>query len=99
MENVKSRVIELMQRHFSWLSDDEDTPDGVTNKIASQCETFDALGISRDELLEFVDVLIKEFDLEDIEFSEVMKWRRVKDMVDYLEDNLEAALDDMPSGV
>ena len=86
MENVKSRVIELMQKHFSWLSDDEDTPVGVTNKITSQCETFDALGISRDELLEFVDVLIKEFDLEDIEFSEVMKWQRVKDVVRYIKE-------------
>ena len=86
MENVKNRVIELMQKHFSWLSDDEDTPTGVTNKITSQCETFDALGISRDELLEFVDVLIKEFDLEDIEFSEVMKWQRVKDVVNYIKE-------------
>lgn len=86
MENVKNRVIELMQKHFSWLSDDKDTPVGVTNKIASQCETFDALGISRDELVEFVDVLIKEFDLEDIEFSEVMKWQRVKDVIRYIKE-------------
>ena len=86
MENVKNRVIELMQKHFSWLSDDEDTPVGVTNKITSQCETFDALGMSRDELLEFVDVLIKEFDLEDIEFSEVMKWQRIKDVIRYIKE-------------
>ena len=86
MENVKSRVIELMQKHFSWLSDDEDTPAGVTNKITSQCETFDALGISRDELVGFVDVLIKEFDLEDIEFSEVMKWQRIKDVIRYIKE-------------
>lgn len=87
MENVKNRVIELMQKHFSWLSDDEDTPIGVTNKITSQCETFDALGINRDELVEFVDVLIKEFDLEDIEFSEVMKWQRVKDVINYIKES------------
>lgn len=86
MENVKNRVIELMQKHFSWLSDDEDTPIGVTNRITSQCETFNALGISRDDLVEFIDVLIREFDLEDIEFSEVMKWQRVKDVVNYIKE-------------
>jgi len=32
------------------------------------------------------DAIIKEFDLEDIDFSKIMEWQRVKDVVSYIED-------------
>jgi len=32
------------------------------------------------------DAIIKEFDLEDIDFSKIMEWQRVKDVVRYIED-------------
>lgn len=89
--NIKAKVIELMEKHFSWLNDDEDTEKGVSNRIASQCQSFDELAIDRASLEEFALVLIEEFELEDIEFSEIMKWRRVCHIVRFIENNTSAS--------
>ena len=84
-DDIKTKVIELLQEQFSWLNDDEDTEE-VSNIIQSECESFDALGLSRDDVREFTEVLLENFELEYIEFSKVMEWVRIKDIVDYLED-------------
>lgn len=85
-DDIKTKVIELLQQHFSWLNDDEDNEEGISNTVKSECESFDALGLSRDDIREFTEVLLENFELEHIEFSRVMEWQRIKDMVDYLED-------------
>ena len=84
-DDIKTKVIELLQEQFSWLNDDEDTEE-VSNIIQSECESFGALGLSRDDIREFTEVLLENFELEYIEFSKVMEWVRIKDIVDYLED-------------
>ena len=84
-DDIKTKVIELLQQQFSWLNDDEDTEE-VSNIIQSEYESFDALGLSRDDVREFTEVLLENFELEYIEFSKVMEWVRIKDIVDYLED-------------
>ena len=85
-DDIKDKVIELLQQQFSWLNDDEDTQEEVSIIIQSECESFDALGLSRDDVREFTEVLLENFELEHIEFSKVMEWVRIKDIVDYLED-------------
>jgi len=87
--NIKAKVIELMEKHFSWLNDDEDTEKGVSNRVTSQCQSFDELAVDRASLEEFALVLIEEFELEDIEFSEIMKWQRVCDMVQFIKKQKE----------
>ena len=84
-DDIKTKVIELLQQQFSWLNDDEDTEE-VSNIIQSEYESFDALGLSRDDVREFTEVLLENFELEYIEFSKVMEWQIIEDMVDYLED-------------
>ena len=84
-DDIKTKVIELLQEQFSWLNDDEDTEE-VSNIIQSEYESFDALGLSRDDVREFTEVLLENFELEYIEFSKVMEWVRIRDIVDYLED-------------
>lgn len=86
-DDIKTKVIELLQQQFSWLNDDEDTEAGISNIIQSEYESFDALGLSRDDVREFTEVLLENFELEYIEFSKVMEWVRIKDMIDYVEDN------------
>ena len=86
-DDIKTKVIELLQQQFSWLNDDEDTEE-VSNIIQSEYESFDALGLSRDDVREFTEVLLENFELEYIEFSKVMEWVRIKDIVDYLEDTV-----------
>ena len=87
-DDIKDKVIELLQEQFPWLNDDEDNEDGISNTVKSEYESFDALGLSRDDVREFTEVLLENFELEHIEFSKVMEWQRIKDMVDYLEDSL-----------
>ena len=86
-DDIKTKVIELLQQQFSWLNDDEDTEE-VSNIIQSEYESFDALGLSRDDVREFTEVLLENFELEYIEFSKVMEWVRIRDIVDYLEDTV-----------
>ena len=94
-DDIKTKVIELLQQQFSWLNDDEDTEEEVSNIIQSEYESFDALGLSRDDVREFTEVLLENFELEYIEFSKVMEWVRIKDIVDYLEDTaVEKGLSD-----
>ena len=96
-DDIKDKVIELMHQHFPWLNDDEDTPIGVSNRIKIECETFNELGINMSDIREFVeDVLLVEFELNDIDLAEVVKWRAIKNIVDFLENHLAPALGDMP---
>lgn len=90
-DDIKDRVIELMHERFSWLNDDEDDiEDGISARIHCEYETFEDLVLDRDMIREFADeVLPLNFELEHIDFARVMEWQRVKDIVDYLEDNLE----------
>ena len=88
-DDIKDKVIELLHEQFSWLNDDEDTEKGISNRIHCEYETFDDLGLDISDVREFTeDVLLLNFELEHIDFSKVMEWRRIKDIVDYLEDNL-----------
>jgi len=81
--NIKSRVIDLLQLQFSWLTDDEYSV-GVSNRVRSQGECFSDLAISLNDLAVFSEVLAKEFELDEIPFADVCKWHTIQDMVWYV---------------
>ena len=83
--NIKSKVIDLLHLQFPWLTDDEDSV-GVSNRVRSQGECFSDLAISLNDLAVFSEILAKEFELEEIPFADVRKWRTIQDMVWYVRD-------------
>jgi len=41
------------------------------------------------DITDFATTLEKEFELEEIEFSDIMEWQTIKDIINYIEDQLE----------
>ena len=78
-DNIKSKVIELLRREFAWIEPEE------INE-SHRLEKDFALGAS--DITDFTNTLLKEFDLEGIPFSEVMKWQTVEDIINHIEDSL-----------
>jgi len=75
-DDIRDRIIEEMQILFPWMD------------IPHEGDTLAHLKLDSQNMLSFCKILIKEFDLEDITFAKVMQWSTVKDIVDYIEDNL-----------
>jgi len=85
-DDISIKVTEILQAEFKWISHAE-----ISESHNLQRDlTLDAVCITG-----FAELLAKEFNLEDIEFSNIMEWLTVKDIVDYLEEALECALHDM----
>jgi len=85
-DDILYKITELLHVefvHIGWDNVDE----GATLK--------EDLVLDSSDIKSFSNILIKEFDLNDIEFSNVMKWTTVEDVVDYIEDALECTLHDM----
>ena len=53
------------------------------------------LNLDAVDITAFADALLKEFELEEIPFSNIMEWVTVADIVNTIEDSLECALHDM----
>ena len=48
--------------------------------------SFAELNMDAIDVTALVDAIMKEFDLEAIEFSNIMEWQRVADIINYIED-------------
>jgi len=88
-DDIRDKVTELLIQDFTWL---EGSNEG---KVEETDELQKRLSLDAVDITAFSDTLIREFDLGSIEFSKVMEWEIVEDIVDYIEDNLECALHDM----
>lgn len=76
-DDIRDKVVELLQATFSWITVvDEDTD-------------YFSLALGSQEIVEFCVVLLENFELEHVELAKMMEWQTVKDIVDYIEDNLE----------
>jgi len=79
-DDISIKVTESLQAEFNWISHAE-----ISESHNLQRDlTLDAVCITG-----FAELLVKEFSLEDIEFSNIMEWLTVKDIIDYLEEALD----------
>lgn len=83
-DDIRDGVIGLLNIQFSWI----DTKD----KEVCECDTFEELALGMDDMREFLETLLDEFELEDIELSAVMGWTKVKNIVDYIDIALQDKL-------
>jgi len=79
-EDIEAKVKFLLLKSFAWIEHTE--LDDTLEKN---------LGLDAVNVTDFAETLIKEFDLEGIEFSKLMEWQAVGDIVDYIENCLECA--------
>jgi len=77
-DDIIEKVIGLLYVTFEWIEDVEQ--DSTLEKGLN----LDAMNIKI-----FMDILLLEFDLEEIEFSKVMELLTVDDIVNLIEDALE----------
>ena len=76
-DDIKDKVIELMKIDFNTLEE------------VKESDYFRDIGLEAMDIVAFADVVVKNFGLEDIEFSNIMAWQTVKDIVNCVEDRLE----------
>jgi len=78
-DDIAEKITQLLQQDFSWIEEEliEETD-------------LQAVGLDKDCITTFGNILLQEFDLDYIEFSKVMEWTTVKDIVSYIEDALES---------
>lgn len=79
-DDIKDKVIELLKIEYRELE----------NVRVDNFSTLEKhLGLDAVDITSFADTLIQEFELEGIEFSAIMEWQAVKDIVEYIENSLE----------
>ena len=83
-DDIRDRVIELLLREFVYLE-----PNFDEDSLLEKDLVLDAV-----EITGFAETLVEEFELEGIEFAEVMRWTMVKDIVNYIENALECAVEE-----
>jgi len=76
-DDIKDKVVELLLIEFCWKDE----------KIIELTSFLDK-DTSLDEGVEFSEVVSKEFELDYISPDSVARWETVKDIVDYIEDNI-----------
>ena len=79
-DDIVEKVLALLHRDFTHLDAEINEHDEFENTM-----DLDAV-----DLTDFTDTLLKEFDLDSIEFSTTMEWQTVSDIVNYTEDVLES---------
>lgn len=77
-DDIEYKIIELLHKEFEYLDG------GVVEN-----DELEELGIEAGDIRDFAEALLEEFILEEIEPSKLMEWKTVKDIVDYIEDNIE----------
>jgi hypothetical protein len=88
-KDITLKVISLLYREFPWI-------DGLDGSLlCEEHHTFEELGFSMSDVRDFREALLKECEV-DIPLSEAMKWYRVSDCIDFIEESLRMALHDMP---
>ena len=77
-DDIKDKTLELLQIEFNWICSN------INEEMTLQKDlTLDAVDITA-----FADTLLKEFELEEIPFSNVMEWVTISDIVSTIEDLL-----------
>lgn len=82
-DDISLKIRELLEIEHTWL------------RSTVEEDTLEELDLYQADITLLVVTMIKEFELEEIEFSTIMEWTTVKDIVDYIEDTLECALYDV----
>jgi acyl carrier protein len=79
-DDIRDKVIELLHGDFQWI-----------NKVVLKENTILLIDLDIDSLdiVEFSQTLEFEFDINFISPDDISKWITVKDIVDYIEQNLE----------
>lgn len=89
-KDITLKVISLLYKEFEWI-------DGLDGSLLCEEHTpflDQGLGLSMSDVRDFREALLKECEV-DIPLSEAMKWYRVSDCIDFIEESLEMALHDM----
>lgn len=76
-DDISLKVRELLETNHTWLTNLQEE------------NTLEELELYATDMTAFADALLVEFNLEQVEFSAIMEWTTVKDIVDYMEDALE----------
>ena len=87
-DDIRDKVLFLLLVEYGWISGESG------DLVCDECSTFEELGLSVSDVRDFVEVLMKEFELDGLRLEDVMNWVRVKDVVDTVESYLESALHD-----
>ena len=82
-DDIRDRIFELIKSNFTSLK-----------FIVQEHYTWMDMEMNPDEVNALSEMLMIEFGLESIEFSRVMEWQRVSDVISYIEDALECVLYD-----
>ena len=76
-DDIVLKLTQLLEVEHTWLMD------------LKEEDTFRELDLTPPDITLFADTIAKEFELEEVNFAKMMEWSTVKDIVDYIEDNLE----------
>jgi len=77
-DDIKNIIFELIYERFGWIA------------VVKEASIFNDINLSSYEIQELVLDLIKSFSLENINLCHIKEWSTVKDIVDYIEDNIES---------
>lgn len=83
-DDIKDKVFDLINSTF------------VDPKFMLQeHHTWVDITMDAEDVIALSEMIMIEFELDSIDFSEVMKWQTLKDVITYIEEALECALHDM----
>jgi acyl carrier protein len=78
-DDIRDNLIELIHTDFIQIEAGVIKEESILEKDLE----LDAV-----EITAFADTIANEFNMEEIAFSEIMKWETVKDVVDYIEERV-----------
>ena len=76
-DDISFKIRELLEANHTWL------------KEVQEEDNLQELDLDAVDITAFADTLLLEFELDQIEFSQIMEWPTVKDIVNYIEEALE----------
>lgn len=80
-EEIKTKICDLITANFT---------DPTT--LVMEESIWVNLNMNAVDVTELADMILVEFELEEVVFSKLMEWESVKDVVDYIEDSLECVV-------
>lgn len=78
-DDIVSVIIEGLYAEFEYIEADS----------VKEESTFKEIEIDAVDIVDFTVFIMEKFELEEIEFRELMEWSTIKDIVDYVENALE----------
>ena len=76
-DDIKFKVIELLNLHFQW-----------TERCREEDDLQKDLLLSASEVRDFAEILLEEFEVEELPLSSVMEWVCLRDVINTVEENL-----------